>query len=213
MSKPVILLGAGGHASVLLDILLKLNIEVIAVAAPKTEQGQALFKSIKHISDSEVLNYDPECIELVNGIGSIPGNILRKTLNLKFKEHGFKFRTVVAPSAEVSSFAKLDQGVQILSGAVIQAGSIIGENVIVNTRSSVDHDSHVLPNSHVAPGATISGDVVIGEDVHIGAGATVIHGINISDNTIVGAGSCITKDIEKAAIVYPAKVFVRELNT
>lgn len=211
MSKPVILLGAGGHASVLYDTLQRLSIEVIAIVAPKDGNELTLFSGVKRLEhDAQVYEYRPDSVLLVNGIGSLPENNLRKKLYDTFTARNYKFMTVISPTADVSPYAKLSNGVQVMSGTVIQAGTEISENVIINTRVSVDHDCVIKAHCHIAPGVTLSGDVVLGQCVHVGTGASIIQGLAVGDNSVIGAGACVTKSIKANSKVYPAKVFIQE---
>lgn len=55
---------------------------------------------------------------------------------------------------------------------------------------------------------TIGAKINIGNNVWIGAGAIVLPGVTISDNSIIGAGSVVTKDVPRNCVVAgnPAKI-------
>ena len=207
-SKPVILLGAGGHAKVLLDILLEQNAEIVGIAEKGgVERPTDLFGVPIIGSDSDVERYSPREIELVNGIGSIGSTALRKRVYEKFKALGYRFRRVVHSSAVVSRWGELGEGVQVAAGAVINIGARIGENSIVNTNASVDHDCVIGAHVHIAPGVTLSGGVIVGDGSHIGTGANVVQGVHIAKDVIVGAGALVLQDLGDGAVVcgVPAK--------
>jgi sialic acid synthase SpsE len=70
-----LLIGGGGHAKVLFDILISQDITIGAVVSPVIDQSFSLFTNVKHLKDdSEVLKYHPDEVLLVNGVGSLPGN-------------------------------------------------------------------------------------------------------------------------------------------
>lgn len=195
--KPVILLGAGGHAKVLLDILLDKNIEILGIA----EKGGADLPSDVYGvpvigNDSDVQQYPPDKVGLVNGIGSIGSTALRLKIYEKFKRQGYSFTQVIHPRAVVSRRAELGEGVQIMAGAVINIGTCIQENSIINTNASVDHDCDIGAHVHIAPGVTLSGGVTVGDGSHIGTGASVVQGIEIGTNVVVGAGAVVVNNIE-----------------
>jgi acetyltransferase-like isoleucine patch superfamily enzyme len=52
------------------------------------------------------------------------------------------------------------------------------------------------------------GNIIIQNDVWIGAKSTIMSGVKISNGSVVGAGSVVTKDVPPYAIVAgnPAKV-------
>lgn len=194
--KPVVLLGAGGHAKVLLDILLEQNIEVLGIAE---KAGTDLPSDVYGVpvigNDSDVQQYPPDKVELVNGIGSIGSTALRQKVYEKFKSQGYRFRQVIHPQAIISRRARLGEGVQVMSGAVVNIGTRIRENSIINTNASVDHDCLIGAHVHIAPGVTLSGGVTVGDGSHIGTGVSVVQGIEIGANVIVGAGAVVINNI------------------
>jgi len=214
MNKPVIVIGAGGHAAVLVDTLKQLNQEVIAVVSPENALSHAVFDGVLHLqNDDDVLRYSPQEVTLVNGIGSIPEGSIKASLRTKlyqhFKTHGYQFSSVISPYAIISPYATLAEGVQIMANSVIQTGAIIGENSIINTAAVIEHDCNIGSHNHIAPGAVLSGSVRTGEHVHIGTGASVIQGVNIDKNVVVGAGAVVSKNVPSESIVYPARSSVK----
>ena len=201
--KPVILLGAGGHAKVLLDILLEQNVEILGIAEKDGEDRPAGLYGVPVIgNDSDVQKYLPDEIELVNGVGSIGSTMLRQGLYEKFKRQGYHFRQVIHPCAVVSRRAELGEGVQVMAGAVVNIGTRIGANSIVNTKASIDHDCVIGMHVHIAPGATLSGGVAVGDESHVGAGATVLQGVNLGAGVIVGAGATVVGDLAERGTYY-----------
>jgi sugar O-acyltransferase (sialic acid O-acetyltransferase NeuD family) len=206
LSKPLLIIGAGGHASVLVDILRQQKREILGVVSPQIESKSKVFDGIEHFkSDDDVLKFDNQSVNLVNGIGSLPGNHLRAVLFNKFKTLGYEFETVVANNAIVSDYAELAEGVQIFAGAIVQTNTSIGANTIINTGSIIDHDCIIGRHNHIAPGVTLSGHVSTSEYVHIGTGASVIQSVSIGGNSIVGAGATATKNIADNMVYYPSE--------
>ena len=194
--RPVILLGAGGHAKVLLDILLEQRADIMGIAEKVGADMPANLCGVPVIgSDSDVERYSPEEIELVNGLGTIGSTALRQGLYDKFRRQGYRFRKVIHPAALISRRAELGEGVQVMAGAVVNIGTRIGENSIVNTRASVDHDCVIGAHVHIAPGATLSGGVTVRDGSHIGTGASVVQGVSIEAGVIVGAGAVVVDDL------------------
>lgn len=210
MSKPIIVLGAGGHAGVLVETLRREGATIKAIVAPNLGNRKE-FDGIFHIfSDEEVLNYSPDGVYLVNAIGSLPGpHNLRVKLYTTFTDAGYIFTKVVAASAVISQDAALAEDIQILPGAIVN-NCYIGANTIVNSGAIIEHDVKIGSNCHIAPGAIVCGEASIGSGVHIGAGATVIQGVSIGDFAVIGAGSVVTENIPSRAIHYPAKPFIKK---
>ncbi|MRJ45162.1 acetyltransferase [Idiomarina loihiensis] len=210
MTKPYLVLGGGGHARVIIGILVTHNTPIQAVVAPDLGRTQE-FKGLKHLrKDDEVRHYNVNEVTLVNALGSLPGQYnLREELFKRFKKAGYQFLTVVSETAIISQYAVLQEGVQVLPGAVLNACNV-GENSIVNTGAIVEHDVTIGKHCHIAPGATICGNVTLGNNVHIGAGAIVIQGVDIGDSAVVGAGSVVSKNLSARDMHYPAKSFIKK---
>ncbi len=198
MNKSVILIGLGGHASVLLDILALNHIRCV---------GYIDSKNTGHC-DLEYLGTDEIFLDsnrhvgvgLINGVGTIKSCALRNAVYLKYKQAGFEFVCLVHPSAIMSSTARFAEGVQVCARSTIQPYACIGENAIINTGAIVEHHASVGRHSHIAPAAVICGSAVVGEQVLIGAGAVVLPGVKIASHSVIGAGAVIHRDISHAGI-------------
>lgn len=209
MLRPLIVLGCGGHAAVLVDILRQQGRDILALVSPEPPQERKVFSGLKTLSsDDAVLGFNPEDILLVNGLGSLPGSDMRRLLHTEFCSKGYQFASVIADQACISAYASLAPGVQVLHGAIIQAGACIGENTIVNTAATIDHDCQIGADNHVAPGVTLSGGVRTGCRVHLGTGAKVIQSVSIGSGAVVGAGAIVTQSIPDGARAYGSRVII-----
>lgn len=212
MNLPIVILGAGGHTKVLIDILLFRSVEIAGIVDPDREKYGTSILGIPVIgNDDIVLKKGPGAVMLVNGVGSVKQPALRKQLFDTFKARGFTFASVLHPSAVIAADVLLAEGVQVMAGSVIQPGCVIGRNTIINTRASVDHDCTIADHVHVAPGVTLSGGVVVDDCVHIGTGATVLQGVHIGRDSVIGAGAVVLQDVPEDALVFgvPGKVISR----
>lgn len=199
---PVIILGAGGHARVLIDILLKNKATIIGATDVNPKMSGVSQWGVPIIGDDSVLkDYPPGSVQLINALGLAITTQNRRQLFEKYKEIGYSFASVMHPSAIVGREVVLGEGVQIMAGAVIQPGAHIGHNSIVNTKASVDHDCQIGNHVHLAPGVTLSGGVRIGNGTHVGTGATVIQNIEIGSSALVGAGAVIVRMVKDGAKV------------
>jgi sugar O-acyltransferase (sialic acid O-acetyltransferase NeuD family) len=202
----IIVLGGGGHAKVLIESLQLLGRNVIGFtdldARPPILGVPCLGEDLK------ILSYSPEEILLVNGLGSTADNAKRKQIYQAFTRKGYRFASIIHPSAIISPNVELGEGVQVMAGVVIQAGTSIGNNTIINTRASVDHDTKIGEHVHIAPGVVLSGGITIQDEAHLGTGAVVIQGLTIGKRSIVGAGAVVIKDVLEGTKVagVPAKL-------
>jgi sugar O-acyltransferase (sialic acid O-acetyltransferase NeuD family) len=193
---PVLLLGGGGHARVLLDAMRASGRTIIGIADPALAAAEQGPGGVPVLGGEEVLDeLKPDEILLVNGVGSVGSMAAREAIYRRGLDRGFRFATVVHSSAIVSASARLGDGVQLMAGSIIQCDAAIGANSIVNTGACVDHDCRIGESVHVAPGATLSGAVTIGDRTHIGTAATVIQGISIGRDCLVAAGAVVYRDL------------------
>lgn len=204
--KPLVVIGGGGHASVLVDILRSQQREILAIVSLEDISQRRVFSGLIHLkNDDDVLGFSPDSVHLVNALGMLPRSQLKCKLNEYFLSLGYSFETVISDSAQVSSFAEIEQGAQIFSGAIIQAGAVIGAHTIINSGVIIEHDSHIGEYNHIAPKATLCGQVTTHNNVYIGASATVIQNITLEQGSIVGAGAIVTKNISSEQICYPSR--------
>lgn len=209
MSMPVIVIGGGGHAKVLIDALIKQNITILGITETDNNSSNKFILGFPSIGIDKLLSdYSPQEVSLVNGIGSVSSTKKREEIYSSFKKLGYRFASIVHPSVIIGNDVMLLEGVQLMAGVIIQPGSMVGENTIVNTRASIDHDCIIGSHVHIAPGVTISGGVKIGDNTHVGTGATIIQGLHVGIDSLVAAGAVVVNDIPNnmKAVGVPAKI-------
>lgn len=205
------MIGAGGHAKVLLDLLEVCGAKIVDIVDSNPENNGGDLLGFPVVSgDQNVLSHQSAAIDLVLGVGSTSPSTKRKEIFIRFSNIGYKFRTCIHPSAVVSAHAALGAGAQVMAGAVIQADCRIGNNTIVNTGATVDHDCQIGDHVHIAPGAILSGAVNVGDGAHIGAGAIIRECITVGAWAMVAAGACVIHDVPEFGRV--AGIPARELT-
>ncbi|MBU5253538.1 acetyltransferase [Lysinibacillus capsici] len=205
MNKPLIIIGNGGHASVLTETLLAQDEKIIGFTALNEEDNSFNLRYLGQ--DDIVLQYNPKEIDLVLGVGMVGPNSLRTKIYQHFTQLGYSFKSVIHQTAIIASSVTLGEGVQMMAGTIAQTNVKIADNTIINTGAQIDHDCMIREHIHIAPGAVLSGAVTIGEGTHIGTGVTVIQNITIGKGCLIGAGAVVLKNIEdnKTAYGVPAK--------
>lgn len=203
---PLLIIGAGGHAAVLAEIIKLRRLSVAGIVA-LTEQHIKGYEYPYLGDDSVIDHYDPAAVQLVNAVGavSVKSNRIRDQLFHQFKLKGYHFAQLIHPSAIIASTSLIGEGAQIMAGAIIQPNVVVGQNTIINTRASIDHDCEIGESVHIAPGAILSGNIRLGNQSHIGVGATLIQGITIGNEVMICAGVTVIQKIpsqEKVLDVY-----------
>lgn len=201
-TKPVLVLGAGGHAKVVIDALQAMEAEILgAVDADPATHGSSVLGVPVLGGDELVQGRAPNDVALVNAVGSVRPASRRNDLYRHFREKGYSFFSVIHPSAIIGGDVDIAEGVQVLAGAVIHPGCRIGANAVINFHTSLDHDCVIGAHAHIAPGAGLSGGVTIGDDGFIGAGATVIQYTCVGAGALVAAGATVVKDVPEGVRV------------
>ncbi|MBN1382391.1 MAG: NeuD/PglB/VioB family sugar acetyltransferase [Deltaproteobacteria bacterium] len=115
---------------------------------------------------------------------------------------------VIHPSAIISPQCRLGRGILIAPHVIIGPGAAISDHCIINSAATVDHDSILAENVILAPGVHLAGHVKVDTGANIGIGVSCIPGVKIGANSLVGAGSVVTKEIPANAVAVgvPAKV-------
>ncbi|MCI8210378.1 acetyltransferase [Pseudomonas sp. S25] len=209
---PVIIMGAGGHAKVLLSLLHSLRAEVAGVCDPALGADKGgVWRGIPILGGDEALqSVNPSEVLLVNGLGQLVHGTRRQKLYEALIARGFTLPSVIHPAAWVDHTAYLDDGVQVMAGAIIQADARIGSNSIINTGAVIDHDCIIGRHAHIAPSSVLCGSVSVGDGSFIAAGATVIQGIAIGELAVVGAGVTVVRDIPDGQVILGAPVRIKE---
>lgn len=194
--KEVIVLGAGGHAKVVISTLLELNFQIKGVLDDDPNKWNQKVLNIPVLGPIELLKSG----NFEQGIIAIGDNKTRKEIVEKY--NGFcRWISIIHPFSYVHPSVEIGDGSVIFAGAVIQPEVIIGKYVIINTSASVDHDCKIEDFVHIAPGVHLAGGVLVGEGSLLGVGSSIIPYKRIGRWTIVGAGSVVINDIPDCVTV------------
>ena len=91
----------------------------------------------------------------------------------------------------------------------------IGNNVLIATHSVITSQGHDV-HAYIFRESNIMGEIIIEDNVWLGAGVIVLPNVTIGKNSIIAAGSIVSKSIPPNSIALgsPAKVISqRKLNT
>jgi UDP-perosamine 4-acetyltransferase len=196
------LIGAGGHARVVLAIAREAGMELAGVISADGAGSTGL----------EFLGGDDDLPDLVArgavsgfifGIGSVDRATMSRRAALFGRLEGIlpPAPALVHSAASVAPSAVLGPGSVVCRGAIVGEGVVAGRSVIINTGAVIDHDARVGDHCHFGPGAVASGGVALGERVHVGAGAVVIQGVTAGVGALIGAGAVVVGDVEAGTTV------------
>lgn len=205
----IVLIGAGGHCKVIIDLIKSIDkYEIVGIINKDLEIKEVL--GVPVIGDDSKLKeiYDYGISNAFICIGALDNTIIRSVIYRQLKEIGFKLPVLIHKNSIVSKFSSIGDGTCILPGAIVNAGVRIDENCIINTASIVEHECNIKSNVHISPNACLGGGVSVGDNSHIGIGSTIIQGIKVGKNVTVGAGSVVINNIQDNNVVVgvPGKV-------
>jgi sugar O-acyltransferase (sialic acid O-acetyltransferase NeuD family) len=192
IDKEYIIIGAGGHAAVIADILIKSGFKLKGFLDDSVPQGTEIMGA-KVIGEVERCSEFKECFFII-GIGD---NNTRKRIA---ETYPLNYGTAVHPSAVIGGQVDIGAGSVLMAGSIVNPRTAIGRHCIINTNASVDHDNVLGDYSHISPGAALGGAVTVGDLTHIGLGASVRNNISVCGGVTVGAGAAVVKNIDAPGI-------------
>jgi sugar O-acyltransferase (sialic acid O-acetyltransferase NeuD family) len=121
---------------------------------------------------------------------------------------GFRFATVIHPTARVSRRSVVGGGCIISSGVQIATNTRIGAHSLINRGALIGHDIVTGECISVGPGANIGGACKIGAGCYIAMGATVLERLTVGEGSVVAAGAVAHRDVPPHVLVagVPASV-------
>lgn len=197
---PVLVIGAGEHALVCIEVLRESGYEVRGCVASRVEAADGLRRL-----GVPVLGTDSALPDLLGAHASVllavGANDARHRLMEAVVEAGATLVTAVSPRAVVSLSASIAPGALVMLGALVNALASIGQGAVVNTAAVVEHECVVGPAAHIAPAAVLAGNVHVGDGALVGVGARVLPGRRIGQWAVVGAGAAVIDDVADGATV------------
>ncbi len=194
----LVVYGASGHGKVVADAARAAGLVVDGFLDDDETKHGTMFFGAPVLGGRGYLDAAPPlCIAW--GIGS---NRVREQVAAIVTAAGHTCETVIHPRAVVAPSARIGAGVVVFAGACINADAVVDDGAIVNTSAVIEHDCVLGAFCHVSPNAALGGAVRVGVRAHVGLGSSVIQGIAIGDDTTIGAGSVVVRDLPPGVVAY-----------
>jgi len=188
-----VLLGAGGHARSVADVLDRLGDRVTAVAGAPGEAREGWGPEVRQLDgDDQAVAYAASTGARVAGAFGANRSRVRATSRAMA---AVSCPPVLALTATIARSSRIGEGTVVLEHGHVGPQSRLGRAVIVNTAAVVEHDVVVGDGVHVAPGAVVLGGASVGDLTLVGSGARVLPGVRVGAGCVVAAGAVVIRDV------------------
>jgi sugar O-acyltransferase (sialic acid O-acetyltransferase NeuD family) len=215
MATRIIIIGTGGNALDVLDVIDSINRtvptwDVVGFIDDSRAVGSQ-FEGRDILSGLRDAGSHKDCL-FMNSIGSDRSYRKRPDFIASTRLELDRFATLVHPLAAVSPRAKLGQGVCVNAGACVSGGVSIGSHVWLGAGCVIGHDTVIHDFAMIAPRAVVSGYVHIDPGAYVGGGACIRQRVTIGERALVGLGGVVIADVVAGTTVVgnPARVMVRQ---
>lgn len=194
LAGDLLIIGAGGHGAVVLDIIQAAGIyrPIGFIDADPAQAG----KMIGGVPVLGPMNLLPKLKRKPRfAIVAIGDNRARVSYAAKLKQAGFELVNAIHPTAHVSPSAIVGCNLVMAAGAIVSASARIGDSVLINTGAIIDHECEIGDGAHLGPGSKLAGRVRVAAGAFVGIGACVIQCLRIGEDAIVGAGAVVICDV------------------
>lgn len=185
-----IVLGAGGHARSVSDVIERGGGLVVAVTG--AVEGTPWRVPVLVDDDAALAQALEQGHRVALGVGA---NGARAALVERVLHRGASAPPVLALTASVARDAEVGIGSVIHEHAHVGPLARLGRGVIVNTAAVVEHDCVIGDAAHIAPGAVLLGSARVGAGAMVGSGACVLPGRAVGESAVVGAGAVVRDNV------------------
>ena len=187
--KPILLIGCGGHARSLIDLIESAADWWIHGLVGLPEQvGSSLLGYQVIGCDADLPALRAECPAAVLAIGQLPDPVPRQRVAAELEFLEFQLPVVISPHAVVSRHAYLGPGTTVGHGVIVNAAASVGSHCILNSCALIEHDVHIGDHCHISTGVLVNGGVRLGSGSFIGSGTMLREGLELPPHTVIGAG-------------------------
>ena len=190
--SPIIIIGCGGHASSIIDLLSSNNsYDIVGLIGEKRDLGKDVLGFPVIGTDSDLEKIRITVPNAVVGIGQIKSSVIREKVFNQLEKYNFKIPQIISNYSYVSKYSSIGDGTTIGHNVVINAGVEIGKYCILNSQVIVEHDTKVDDFCHLSTGVIINGGVTVGSNSFVGSGTVIREGLTIPKSSIISAGKRI----------------------
>jgi sugar O-acyltransferase (sialic acid O-acetyltransferase NeuD family) len=209
MKKNIVIIGAGGQAKNIALLIEQIGgWEIIGFVDDDLKKKGQRIKGYGVLGTTNEILKKLDNVSIVFSIGN--GKIVEEKVHwLKSLNKNLEFPNLIHPSSIIDQKeVELGEGNIINANAVFTTEIKIGSFNYFNRCCSVSHDVKIGDFCFIHAGVHLSGESDIGSRVWFGVNSTIIQVLKIGDDSIIGAGAVILKDVKPKAVMVgnPAKL-------
>lgn len=208
--KDLIIVGAGGLGREVLEWIKDIN---------AIEQNWRILGFIDRYGVLDGIECDYEVIGVIEEwepqenqvfVMAIGDPDKKEKLVTLLKSKGAKFTSVIHPTAIISEFSKVGEGLIVYPYSGISPNVRVGSFVTLNAHSGIGHDAQIGDYCTISSFCDIMGGVDLGHKVFLGSHVSVIPEKKIGEGAFVATGSVVMSNIKAGARVmgYPAAKYL-----
>jgi sugar O-acyltransferase (sialic acid O-acetyltransferase NeuD family) len=204
MTQSLIILGTGGNALDILDVIEAINTRAPAWIVAgflddvRPAGGEHLGLAILgRLCDAGRLPGH----SFANAIGSDRSYQDRPRILASTGLTADRFATLVHPCSSVPPRSRLGLGTCVNFGACVGGGVVTGDHVTIGPGCIVGHDTVIEDYAVIAPGAVVSGGVRLGRNCYVGARSVIRQRLRVGERALVGMGAVVVRDVDAGETV------------
>jgi sugar O-acyltransferase (sialic acid O-acetyltransferase NeuD family) len=204
VKKRILLFGGGNQVHYTIDIIEKENkYEVVGIIDSVHPIGTNRY-GYKVIGRQDDLISIVEEYKIDAGLITIGDNWSRSIVyNAIIKQMpSFEFINAIHPSVIIGKNVELGFGIVMMAGVIVNPLSKIGNFTFFATGCQVEHDCIIEDYASVSAGSVMGGYVTIGKYSAITLGVTILDRLKIGENSVIGSGSLVLKDVPDNVLAY-----------
>lgn len=208
MKKKIYILGIGHNTPVIIELAELNGYEVAGLYHHESGREGDSMCGVEVIGSNDDL-FNKQNIAGENFALSMGNNAVRVELANKLRERGGVIPSLIHPTASVSKYTQIEEGVIVQSNATIQPDVLIKKDTVISFNVGVSHNAIIDEGCYIACQTVIGAYTHIKEMAFVGMGVTIVSAKVpiIGMQAFVGAGSVVVKSVEDFQVVAgnPAK--------
>jgi acetyltransferase EpsM len=205
----LVVYGGGGHGKTIIELARSTGCYRVVGIFDDALPAGSIVMDVPVLGNTQALE---ECYRqgvrlAANAVGGINHPAVRLQVFENLAKAGFACPTLVHPTCQVESSARLAAGVQLLPHCYVGSDSIIGFGSLLNSGVVISHDCHIGACVNLSPGALLAGGVTLEDFVQIGMGVTININLSIGRGAQIGNSAVIKADVPAGAIVHAGEIW------